>query len=192
MKRRMKIMYVLALFLIGISSLANAEIFTVELPEFLGPWDEAIYMKPASFDFGTSFLQIYDVRIQLEGAFTAGLAHGDGLVIPEDVWSDVPGAIDVYMDAGDGLWGTGSLVYESPLFMDESLEQSLGATWDFLLDGTDQVNLSFGSAGGAPIWIIVNEPTVDITDAYLVVNGIVPEPATIFLFAIGAMFLRTC
>ena len=116
--------------------------------------------------------------------------NGDGLMVPEDVWSDVPGAINVTMDAGDGWWGTGSLVYESPLVIDESFEQSLGATWNFLLDGTDQVNFSFGSAGGAPIWIIVNEPTADITDAYLIVNGIVPEPATVLLFGMGAIAIR--
>ena len=189
MKSGMKIKVLLAVVLSLISPLARAEIFTVELPEFLGPWDEAIYMKTASFDFGTSFLQIYDVRIQLEGAFTAGLAHGDGLVVPEDVWSDVPGAIDVYMDAGDGLWGTGSLVYEDPLFVDESLDQAFGATWDFLLDGTDQVNLSFSSAGVVG-WIVVTEPTVDITDDYLVVNGIVPEPSTLVIFGLGSLFLR--
>lgn len=107
---------------------ARAEIFTVELPEFLGPLEENGTTKTVSFDFGTSFLQIYDVRIQLEGAFTPGPAHGDGLVVPEDIWSDVPGAIDVYMEPGDGVCVAGALVDESPFVMEEAFQLFFGAS----------------------------------------------------------------
>lgn len=169
---------------------ARAEIFTVELPEFLGPLEENGTTKTVSFDFGTSFLQIDDVRIQLEGTFTPGLAHGDGLWIPEDVWTDVRPGFDVVMDAGNGWWGMGLNVSENPFFVEESFESSLGATWDFLLDGTDEVTLRFYWGFAIEGWVIVTPPTADISDAYLIVDGVVPEPATILLLGLGGLILR--
>jgi len=185
MRRGITVMMAAVLF--GISPLASAEIFTVELPEFIGPLVENGTTKTATFDFGTSFLQIDNVSIQLEGTCTMGSAHGDGTWFPEDEWTDVPSVIEAYMDAPEGFCGMSSRVDESPFVIDEPFDLFLDATWDFLLDGTDNVTLNFYWGFGIDAWIIVTTPTADITDAYLVVDGIVPEPATILLLGIGAI-----
>ncbi|MHC5062037.1 MAG: PEP-CTERM sorting domain-containing protein [Planctomycetota bacterium] len=181
-----------AVVLILVSPLVSAEIFTVELPELLGPLEEYGTTKTASFDFGVSFIEITDVRIQLTGTSTPGLAHGDGFRVPEDEWIDVPGIFNGSMDAGDGWWGMGARSYESPLYIEESFKQLLGATWDFLMDGKDEVTIDF--IWGSPIpewpWIIVTDPTANISEAYLIVDGIVPEPATVLLFGMGAIGIR--
>ena len=172
---------------------ANAEIFTVELPEFTGPLTEKWTTKTESFDFGVSFLQINQVRIQLIGTFTPGTAHGNGIWVPEDEWIDVPGIFEGRMNSGDGWWIMGSTVYESPLVVDERFERALGATWDFLLDGTGEATLTFWWGSPIPEWpyIIVTDPAADISEAYLVVDGVVPEPATILLFGVGTIIFRT-
>ena len=190
MKSGMKITLTLAIVLAIFSASTSAEIFTVELPEFTGPLVERGTIKTSSFDFGTSFVEIYDVRIQLEGTCTFGSAHGDGVWIPEDEWTDVPSSIEAYMDPPDGLCGVGVIVEESPFVIDEPLGLLFGATWDFLLDGTDYVTLDFNWGFGIDGWVIVTTPTADITEAYLTVDGIVPEPSTILLLSIGVVGIR--
>jgi len=115
----MKITFMLAAVLFGVSSFSSAEIFTVELPEFTGPWVDSGQTKTASFDFGVSFIDIYSVRIQLSGTSTLGSAHGNGVQVPEDEWIDVPGFFEGSMDSGDGWWLMGARVDESPLIIDE-------------------------------------------------------------------------
>ena len=173
---------------------ANAEIFTVELPEFTGPLTEKWTTKTESFDFGVSFLQINQVRIQLIGTFTPGTAHGNGIWVPEDEWIDVPGIFEGLMNSGTGWWGFGTTVYESPLIVDERFEHGSGATWDFLLDGSGEATLMFWWGSPIPEWpyIIVTDPAADISEAYLVVDGIVPEPATLLILGAGCLIFRTC
>jgi hypothetical protein len=178
---------------LSVAITANAEIFTVELPELNGPLVEKWTTKTASFDFGVSFLQINEVRLQLTGTLTPGSAHGDGIKHPEDEWIDVPGLFEGQMDAEEGFWGMAGSSYGSPLYIDEPFKPLLGATWDFLLDGTDEVTLLFW--WGSPIpewpWIIVTDPTANISEAYLIVDGIlVPEPITLFFIGIGGLILR--
>jgi len=119
-----------------------------------------------------------------------GSAHGDGTWFPEDEWTDVRPVFGPRMDPGDGWWGMGLTVSESPFLLEESFESGSGATWDFLLDGTDDVTLDFYWGFGIDAWVIVTDPTADISEAYLVIDGVVPEPATIFLFAMGAIAIR--
>jgi len=190
MKSGMKITILLAIVLSLMSPIAGAEIFTVELPEFLGPLVEQGTTKTSSFDFGTSFLEIYDVSIQLEGTCTIGSAHGDGIWIPEDEWTDVRPHFGFAMDPGDGLCGVGDIVDESPFVIDKPFKLVFDATWDFLLDGADDVTLDFYWGFGIDGWVIVTEPTANITEAYLTVDGIVPEPATIILLSIGVIGIR--
>ena len=190
MDRGMKIIVMVAAVLFGISPIAGAEIFTVELPEFLGPLEERGTTKTSSFDFGTSFLEIYDVSIQLEGTCTFGSAHGGGVEIPEDEWIDVRPHFDFFMDPPEGICGTGAIVDESPFVIDKPFNLHFDATWDFLLDGTDDVTLDFYWGFGIGDWIIVTTPTADISGAYLIVDGVVPEPSTILLLSIGVVGIR--
>jgi len=182
----------LTVVLVIASSLSTAEIFTVELTEFTGPWVDQGQTKEASFDFGVSFIDIYSVRIELTGTSTLGSAHGNGIQVPEDEWIDVPPQVQLYMDAGEGFASAGMGLLESSFVVEEPFVRHLGATWDFLLDGTDDVSLNFYWGSFIPEWpyIIVTDPAADISEAYLIVDGVVPEPATILLLSIGFIGVR--
>jgi len=86
----------------------------------------------------------------------------------------------------------GARVDESPLIIDERFGAVLGATWDFLMDGTDDVTLKFRWGSWIPEWpyVMVTDPAADISEAYLIVHGVVPEPATVLFFGIGAIGIR--
>lgn len=74
-----KIWLIIALIvLLAAMSFADATTVTIELPDLVGELHQYPNGSVAVFDFGTSFLQIDEVRIQLTGTFTPGLAHGDG------------------------------------------------------------------------------------------------------------------
>lgn len=180
---------VIAIMLLGASSSANADI--VELPELVGLFDADSSPKTASFDFGTSFLSIDQVRTQMSGTFTLGLAHGDGVNIPVDVWHDVYPSITIHMEPGPGICGSSLGLLESPFVSEEPLNLLLGATWDFLLDGKDEVQASWAHTTVLEEWVIVTLPTVQVSEAHLIIEGVVPEPATVLLFGLGGLLLRT-
>ena len=180
-------LFVTAIF--SIASLTSAETYTVDLPELVGLYDENDTSKTATFDFETTFIQIDEVRISMNGTFTPGTAHGDGIWNPIDELIDLPPEIHLYMDPGIGSCFTFMHPSESPFDIEEIFEIKFGATWDFLLDGTDEVNAELGVGGGIG-WVIETWPTFDVSEAYLTFEGIIPEPSTFLLLLFGALGIR--
>lgn len=179
---------VIAIMLLGASSSADADI--VELPELVGNLEPYPNGSTAAFDFGTPFLSINEVKIQMAGTFTPGLAQGDGVEIPVDEWLVLLPEIHSYMDPGVGACFAYLHPLESPFNIEETFELKYSATWAFLLDGTDQVNADLGWGGSVEGWVIVTQPTVQVSEAYLITDGVVPEPATVLLLAMGAICAR--
>jgi len=124
------------------------------------------------------------------GTFTPGSAHGDGVNIPVDEWLELLPEIELYMDPGVGSCFTFLNPWESPFNIEEPFALKHGATWDFLLDGTGQVNANLGWGGFIEGWVIATLPTVQVSEAYLTIEGVVPEPATVLLLAMGIVCVR--
>ena len=175
--------------LLVIAGAASAETFTIELPELVGELEPYPNGSTAVFDFGTSFLSIDEVRIQASGTFTLGSAHGGGWDNPVDVWTDVHPTISIYMDLEPGFAGRDLSSFESP-FVIELLDLVFGATWDSLLDGTEQLRAELSYGCFIDDWVIATWPTLQISEAHLTIEGVVPEPATVLLLAMGTVWVR--
>jgi len=170
--------------LFGITGAASGTIFTIELPELVGELEPYPNHPTAAFDFGTSFLSIDEVRIQLSGIFTPRVVRssitGESLELTPE--------IELYMDPGVGYCSVFVYPLESPFDVEGTFVLRHVATWDFLLDGTDELTagLLWGvSVGG----VTITPGSVEISQAYLTVEGVIPEPATLFLVGLGGLFL---
>lgn len=170
----MKNVIIAIMLVLSLAGTGSAETFTVELPELIGDLQPYPNGSSASFDFGTTFLQIDQVSIRMKGTNTP-------FSFPE---------INVYMDPGVGSCYAFLHPLESPFDVEEPFLLKYGASWDFLLDGKGIVNADL-------IWpmsgdqILETPPTVEISEAYLTVEGVIPEPST-FCFLLMGIFCSTC
>jgi hypothetical protein len=165
------------------AAVSSGDTFTVPLPELVGTYGGS---RTASFDFGTSFQSIDEVRIHWAGTLTPGLGHGDGIEMPEDEWFPWPTQIGAMMDPpGSGFWYAYVGPFDGPFEVEQPFVSFLNPTWDFLLDGQGEVTAHLAPAiiiGG----VMVTPPSGEITDAYLVLEGI-PEPGTLSLLLLAGL-----
>lgn len=173
--------------LFGITGAASATIFTIELPGLVGELEPYPNHPTAEFDFGTSFLSIDEVRIQLIGTFTPRVVSS--MITVESL--ELTPEIELYMDPGIGSCYVFVYPLESPFDVEGIFALRHDATWDFLLDGTDEVAAYLGwgviATGGD---VTTTLGSVEVSQAYLTVEGVIPEPATVFLLAFGAVMMR--
>jgi len=171
--------------LFGITGAASATICTIELPDLVGEVGEYPTGPTAAFDFGTSFLSIDELRIEVRGTFTPGLARstmtGQLFEFSPEIW--------LLMDSGVGYCYADLHPLESPFDLEEKFELDLDATWDFLLDGRDEVIAFWTNAFSGDV-VVLTKPTSEISEAYLTVEGVIPEPASILLMALGGAGVR--
>jgi len=162
--------------LFGITAAASATIVTIELPGLIG--DLKAYPNGSTdvFDFGTAFLSIDEVRIRMSGTITP--------------FSDLP-EIVVYMNPGVGSTYAFLHALESPFDVEGTFVLRNGATWDFLLDGIGEVNadLSWPVYPASGVKVTMEHPSVEISEAYITVEGVVPEPATFCFLALGGFWI---
>ena len=152
-----------ALLLI-LTGAASATTVTVELPELVGPLEPYPNQPTAAFDLGISFLSINEVRIQVSGTFTPGVRR---LVTTGETWDATP-EIELYMQRGVVTY---LHPLESPFDVEKRFELDLGATWDFLPDGTGEVAAYLGWGVVGASYLTITPGSVEITGAYLkVVN----------------------
>jgi hypothetical protein len=167
--------------------MVNADLFQIPLPELVGE-NQAPGNIDFSFDFGTSFTQINDLQIQIIGTYTPGQTHGDGQWVPADQIFELHPHIGIFVIPDEGLYVARLYPDESPYDLSESFELKYDATWDSLFDGAGQGQVSLGRAITGNI--VDFEPTVDISEAYLIVDGVVPEPCSILLLGSGLYGIR--
>jgi len=172
--------------LFGITEAALATIVTIELPELVGQLEPYPNHPTAAFDFGTSFLSIDAVSIQVSGTFTPRVVRSS---ITGELLELTP-EIELYMDPGIGTCYVFLHPLESPFDVEGTFVLRHGATWDFLLDGTGEVNAYLGWGGGGG-YVIITPGSVEISQGYLTIEGVVPEPASILLLALGIVVVRT-
>ena len=181
---------IVLVLLIWITGTASATIFTIELPGLIGELKPFPNGSTDVFDFGTDFLSIDEVRIRMSGTFTPAQARS---IISGELFDVLPG-IEVYMDPGVGSCFTDLNLQQSPFNIEKSFNLKYGATWDFLLDGTDQLTAILYTQPIPARSVFVTPPTAEISEAYIIIEGVIPEPATVLLLGFGILLLkrRTC
>ena len=188
MKTKIMVVVTVAMVL-GFPGANSAETVTIELPEFVGELNSYPNEPVADFDFGVSFLQIDVVRIQISGTFTTAVGRNVVTGQTQEIYPE----IELYTDPGVGSCFTFLHPLEIPFDVEGTLKLKYGATWDFLLDGKGQVSayLDWGVVGPD---IIVTPGSVEISKAYLTIEGTIPEPTTISLVSMGMILARigTC
>jgi hypothetical protein len=189
MNRSIKGVWIVVILMAG-PSLVSADI--VEFPlDCAGVYDFNTAPWSTDFDLGVSFTEISHVYIDWAGDITAGLAVQGG----SDPFAMVVG-IKAYLnppiDAATTVWG-GEATYPDPEAFDSQSEFALSygvQTWSGLLDGQGVAQIYYTEAiilDG----MYVEHGSVDLTSATLVVDGtVVPEPATVLLLAIGAVWVQ--
>jgi hypothetical protein len=163
--------------MLGMYGSTSATIFTVELPGLVGELEPYPNGSTDSFDFGTSFLSIDEVRIRMSGTI--------------EPFSELP-AIHVYIFPGVGSCFTDLHPMESPFNIEQAFKLKYGATYDFLLDGIGEVNADLVWAV-QPTWgvnLTMEHPSVEISEAYITVEGVVPEPSSILSLILGVILLK--
>ena len=170
---------------VGFGSTASGEIVTLDLPELLGTYisDYPSGVLWVSIDLGTTFETINGVSMQLSGTLTPGLARDDGVEMP---WHT---GFAVGMNEPDpGSWLVFVGPYDGPFSEQNAFWGGGHPTWDFLLDGQAQLYAEL-LPNGFYSGVGVETPSAEITEAQLIVDGVVPEPATLSLLAIGGLAL---
>jgi hypothetical protein len=181
--------------LVVLLSITGADAAIVELPLAAegrydvnsGPWE-------MDFDLGVTFTEISYVYIDWSGEITAGLAVDPMRPGPQPFPLDV--GISAYLGANPwprlaAVYG-GEATYPEPEGFDLQSEFGLpgATTWSDLLDGQGTIKIGHVVLGG-PYLAYAEFGFVDLSSATLIVEGtIVPEPATLFLLALGAVMMR--
>ncbi len=193
MKCRTQIAVLVAVvFVFSMPSAARATI--VELPlDCAGEYGSGPSYWSTDFDLGVAFTDISHVYMDWSGEITGGLGEYDfhpGEPFPLDV--------GIYASLGFNpglrrvtIWG-GKATYPDPELFDclSEFELSGTSTWSDLLDGQGTTQIYYTEPIIADGWV-VQHGFVTLDSATLVVDGtIVPEPATVSLFAFGALALR--
>jgi hypothetical protein len=180
----------MGLILLAGSSLVSADI--VELPlDCAGVYDSNTPAWTLNFDLGISFTDMSHVYIDWSGDITGALARdypNPDNIFPIDV------AIGSYLGSAPNwrhtdFWA-GEATYPAPQLLDARSEFFYGSMpWSELFDGQGKITIEYLEAIIPGSYI--EHGSVDLTSATLVVDGtVVPEPATLFLLAIGTVCLQ--
>ena len=175
---------------------AAGDVITVPLPGLVDHYGDP---RTVPLDLGTSFLSIDEVRVGVSGRATPGTNSEDGDLGAGLVWLWM--TIEIRPSSGPGYpWRASILPY------DHDPAPVNAAGWHFLLDGHAEISVSLlplvvysdSTISGSPSTDVdqgylgsamQDTPSIDVDQAYLVVEGVIPEPATLTLLALGGLTL---
>jgi hypothetical protein len=180
-----------AVSLLALCCVAKADIVELAL-DCAGVYDSNTPGWTLDFDLGVTFTDISHVYVDWSGEIIAALAA-------EYSNPDEPFPIDV------GIWSylgsapnwrhtdfwAGAATYPDPELFDARSEFLYGSMpWSELFDGQGRITIDYTQAILGEGWYI-EDGSVDLTSATLVVDGTpVPEPSTLLLLAVGAVYVR--
>jgi hypothetical protein len=182
--------------ILGFARIARADI--VELPlAATGIYDHDTPQWTSDFDLGVTLTEISNVYIDWSGEIIAGLAikYDPQTFEPSEPF---PMDVGIYAFLGSNpyprvtdVWG-GPLTYPAPELFDRVSELELlgTTTWSDLLDGKGRIVIGYEEA----IMLYghyIGHGSITLNNATLIVEGvIVPEPASILLLAMCAIWAR--
>ncbi|MHC4736148.1 MAG: PEP-CTERM sorting domain-containing protein [Planctomycetota bacterium] len=181
--------------LVLLLSITGADADIVELPLGAdGRYDVNSEPWEMDFDLGVTFTDISHVYIDWSGEIMAGLAVDPMRPGPQPFPLDVGLLASLGRNPGSRITDVygGEATYPEPEGFDSrsEFELSWSTTWSDLLDGQGTIAIDYTVLGG-PYVAYVESGFVDLSSVTLVVEGTpVPEPATLFLVAFGAVMMR--
>jgi len=144
------------------------------------------------FDLGVTFIEISNVYIDWAGEIAAGLAidyRNPGEIFPEDV--GISAAIGLSLSfRHTGVLERGKATYPDPEPFDYRSEFVYGTMpWSELLDGRGTIWIKYHEiimVGGT----YIESGSIVLNEGRLIVEGVIPEPATGLLLGIGIILVR--
>lgn len=144
------------------------------------------------FDLGVTFIEISNVYIDWAGEITAGLAID--YTNPDETF---PLEVGISASLGSNPYFRsarirgGETTYPAPELFDCRSEIELvgGSSWSDLLDGQGTITIGYTEL----IMLhgrYVEHGSVTLERAVLIVDGVIPEPTTLFLLTVGVLGLR--
>ena len=169
---------------------AEAGTYSVPLPEFIGEVGSYPDWNVAEFDFGTTFLEISEMRIQLGGTFTPG---EERFYETGEIVDRMP-IVEVFLEnPATGFTGTHLYPIVSPFTMAQSLEYWGDESFDEWLGGTGVIIGHVGWSGNAlGLSEMLSDGTMEFSTAYLVFEGVIPEPTSLLLVSLGVGLFGRC
>jgi hypothetical protein len=146
----------------------------------------------SNIDIGVQFSQIDSVYMDWAGGITAGLAIDyDDPCNPFPMDVGIKAYFPSPISISATLWG-GEPNYPNPEPFDIQTDFGLSPfdTWDPFLDGSASFSLYYTELVLLNS-VYIEHGSIDLTKANLVVEGvIVPDPSTLILFGLSAIFMR--
>lgn len=177
------------------------EAVIVELPlDCTGTYDHDNPYWETDFDLGVEFTEISGVYIDWRGEITGGLVQNVSPITFEPIGDPRP--VDTGIEASLGFNPSlritsvrcGSETYPDAELFDlvSEIDLPYSSTWSDILDGKGKIVFDYSNLIILYGYYIERGKVV-INDSTLIIEGtIVPEPATVLLFCIGAVALRKC
>jgi hypothetical protein len=171
-----RILSVSTLFLGLVAASAHATVIAIPLPGLLGtyPVDEQNTTRTVTFQLPDPPTIVRGASLRVSGTTEVGLILCDGKLYP---W---PTSLTAYMeDTPSHYWfADEGMPFTAGAFSWTAAFQAVppsGSTWDFLLDGTAEINL-WGEPSG---FILIcspasPSPTLTVTEAVLIIDGDFP------------------
>lgn len=161
----MKTILILSLF----CAIAQADTLRVALPCLTGSYTGST-MRSCSFDLGVRLDSIISVQIKWRGTVTPGVGHGDGVEMPNNGPFAWPAKMEARMPADtyeswNSYTGYAGGAFDTTTMFSRS---SSRASWQFLLDGTGELQVYISSIimiGGT----MVQAPTAVIDSIELII-----------------------
>ena len=170
----------IALIALAKTATCQAQTFTVPLPQVTGnyPAPPGYYDKYFSFDLGTTLSQVNSVTFVCSGTITC----------PQS--SNFFMSFTGHPSLMAGTTFAGAATYPNPEPFSSQTAFSSGANWNFLLDGKAAGYVALNLFFSPPEDPLPSQPIGTIDSASLVIDAVVPEPATLLLLGLGGMMVR--